>query len=98
VLTANPTFEWADDSSEKRYELRVFDARGNLTWEKLDIPGVSGSATVTQPYEGPALEAGMIYQFKAVSWSEVTAGTPISATEDLKGVFSFAAAAAPDGG
>jgi hypothetical protein len=71
----------------------VFDARGNLTWEKLDVPGVSGSAQVTQAYEGPALEPGMIYQFRAVSWAD----TPISSTEDLKGVFQ-AATAAPDGG
>jgi hypothetical protein len=36
-------------------------------WEKLDVPGVSGNATVTVAYGGPGLEAGPLYQFRATS-------------------------------
>lgn len=41
---------------------------------------------MTLEYGGPALEAGMIYQFRATSIKD---GTPISQTEDLKGVFEY---------
>jgi hypothetical protein len=78
---------WEDDSGEDHYEVVVYDAYGNLIWEKLDVPGVSGSKTVTQAYEGPALAPGMLYQFRATSIKN--GGSPISRTEDLKGVFLF---------
>jgi hypothetical protein len=82
-----PMLRWADDSSEDRYEVVVFDALGNKAWEKLDVPGVSGSGEVSVPYAGP-MELGMYYQFRATSIRENPNKTsPISRTEDLRGVF-----------
>jgi hypothetical protein len=75
---------WEDDSSEDTYDVTVFDALGNLTWEQTGIVVPKGSAPVVVAYDGPALEPGMFYQFRAVS---IKAGVPISATEDLRGVF-----------
>ena len=89
ITTATPTFEWADDSSEDGYELRVFDAFGDLIWS-TEMPSVSGSVTVTYTYDGPALESGMFYQFKATSFRDKNGvRTNISSTEDLKGVFQY---------
>jgi hypothetical protein len=73
-----------DDSSEDTYDLTVFDALGNVTWEKTGIVGPNGNALVVVTYEGPALEPGMFYQFRALSIKD---DVPISATEDLRGVF-----------
>ncbi len=78
-------FQWSDDSGEASYELRLFDSLGTLVYEQVSIPPVSGSATVTVPYGGPALSSGMTYQFRAVAVS--SAGIPIARTEDLRGVF-----------
>lgn len=87
VVGPDITFEWQDDSSEDGYEIRVLDAFGNLVWED-ELPGVSGSATVTHAYAGPPLESGMFYQFRVESFREHNAGrSPISTTEDLEGVF-----------
>jgi hypothetical protein len=88
AVTEKPDLEWADDSSEDWYDLRVFDALGNEVWSKLEIPGVSGSPTVSVPYEGP-LDPGMYYQFRVSSWRQPGQGeaSPISTTEDLRGVF-----------
>lgn len=92
VFTATPVFEWEDDSSEDGYEIRVFDAFGNEIWRN-EIGPVSGSATVTRTYAGPALELGMFYQFRATSFREQSGQrTAISSTEDLTGVFQFMAA------
>jgi hypothetical protein len=85
VVSGTPTFIWADDSGEDHYEIVVYDAFGNLTWERNDIPGVSGSKTVEVVYEGPALEPGLLYQFRATSIKG--GGSPLSRTEDLRGVF-----------
>jgi hypothetical protein len=89
-VTADVTFEWADDSSEDGYELTVLDTFGVEVWKDTEVPRVTGSATVSHAYAGDALVPGY-YQFRAVSWREEkgTAGgrTYISATEDLKGVF-----------
>lgn len=82
-----PTLVWADDSSEDRYELVVRDALGNLVWEDLNVPGVSGSDTVEVVYGGPALVEGMYYQFRVTSFKETPSTAPISRTEDLRGVF-----------
>jgi hypothetical protein len=46
---------------------------------------VSGSKTVEVVYEGPALEPGLLYQFRATSIKG--GGSPLSRTEDLRGVF-----------
>ena len=84
-----PELVWADDSGEDHYEIRVYNAFGELMWEKLDVPGVSGDQEVTVVYNdngtGMALVPGMLYQFRATSIKQ--GGTPISRTEDLRGVF-----------
>jgi hypothetical protein len=89
VVDAQPVLTWADDSSEDGYEVVVFDALGELVWETT-VPGVSGNDRVEVTYEGPALEPGMYYQFRATSWRETGGGGErlyISRTEDLRGVF-----------
>lgn len=82
-----PTFEFADDSSEDYYIVRVFDVFGELLWENPMVPGVSGDPTVLVPYEGPALTPGLFYQFRAISMRDKGGATAISQTEDLRGVF-----------
>ncbi len=88
AVEAKPTLRWADDSSEDWYEVRVFDAFGDEVWSDLMVPSVSGSSEVTLAYDGP-LEPGMYYQFRVLSWRQPGNGdaAPISATEDLRGVF-----------
>ena len=89
VSTPTPTFEWADDSSEDGYEIRVLDSFGQQVWND-EIGPASGSATVTHPYGGPALVPGMFYQFRATSFREKNGlRTAISTTEDLRGVFFY---------
>ncbi|HTN83377.1 MAG TPA: hypothetical protein VL242_06820 [Sorangium sp.] len=85
-VSGTPTFVFEDDSSEDLYEVMLFDALGAKVWENMDVPRVSGSEDVTVEYDGPALVSGMIYQFRATSKK---GGTPISQTEDLKGVFLY---------
>jgi len=92
ISAAEPTFVWEDDSSEEGYELRVFDALGNKVHENLNVPSVSGGTNVSYTWAGAGLTAGMIYQFRALSWRAKKAGagrTSISATEDLLGVFEY---------
>lgn len=81
-VTAPVTLSWEDDSSEDAYEVVVFDALGQRVWE-TSRDGASGSASVTVEFPGP-LTAGMYYQFRVTSLKD---SVPISATEDLKGVF-----------
>jgi hypothetical protein len=77
-----PTFSWVDDSSEDQYHVVCVDAFGQVVWETT-IAGASGqNPSVT--YEGPALEAGMYYQLRVTSLKD---GVPLSASEDLRGVF-----------
>jgi hypothetical protein len=83
-VSGAPTFSWEDDSSEDSYRVEVFDALGNLTWDIEGNFDPGGNADATVEYAGPALEPGMIYQFRATSIKD---GVPISSTEDLKGVF-----------
>jgi hypothetical protein len=85
-VSGTPTFQWEDDSSEDDYTVQVFDALGNLTWEQANVVGPSGNKPAELVYAGPALVAGMYYQFRATSIKD---GTPISRTEDLRGVFVF---------
>lgn len=85
-VTGTPTFSWKDDSSEDEYELVVLDTFGNTTWETI-VPGASGDDPMV-PYAGPALMAGMYYQFRATSVRvQPDKRCKISQTEDLKGVF-----------
>ncbi len=86
VVSAKPTFIFADDSSEDYYIVRVFDVFGALVWEDAMVPGVSGSKTVEVQYAGPALSPGY-YQFRATSARDKGGGSAISQTEDLRGVF-----------
>jgi len=65
-----------------RLQRVVFDTFGNKIWETM-IPGSSGTNPVV-PYAGPALVKGNYYQFRATSLKMMT---PISRTEDLKGIF-----------
>ena len=82
-VTGTPTFEFDDDSSEDRYEVVVHNALGEEMWRDDQIPGVSGSATVTVEYGGPELTPGMYYRFQATSWKDGNpAPSPISRTED----------------
>lgn len=87
VVSGTPSFVWEDDSGEDHYEIRVYDAYGTLVWEDTAIPGVSGDKNVTVPYAGPPLQSGLLYQFRATSIKQ--GGTPISITEDLRGVFLY---------
>jgi len=83
-VSGKPTFVFADDSSEDRYIVRVFDVYGTMIWEDTMVPAVKGGKTVDVPYMGPALSPGGYYQFRALSVKDDVA---ISATEDLRGVF-----------
>jgi hypothetical protein len=83
VVTGTPTFVWKDDSSEDRYSLDVIDSHGASMWRDDQIPRATGG-DVSVTYGGPALPAGL-YQFRVVSYRR--GNIPISATEDLRGVF-----------
>ena len=86
-VEASPTFVWADDSGEDGYTIVVFDALGAQVWT-TELPGSTGSDTVELTYGGPALVAGMYYQFRVTSWREVKGERlDISRSEDLRGVF-----------
>ena len=85
AVTGAFDLSWEDDSSEDTYDLTVFDALGAVTWERTGIVGPGGNEPVAVAYEGPALMPGMFYQFRATSIKD---GVPISATEDLRGVFT----------
>jgi hypothetical protein len=90
VVSGTPVFRWADDSSEDRYELELYSALGDLVWFDRAIPGASGVGTVELSYGGPALLPGMIYQFRVTSIRDRREGpTPITRSEDLRGVFSY---------
>jgi hypothetical protein len=96
ITEAQPVFTWADDSSEDGYELRVYDAFGELLLEDVDVPRVTGSETVSYTWQDAALEPGMIYQFRVLSFHDPsgneTQRSYISATEDLRGVFQYSTA------
>ena len=83
-VTGNPDFIWADDSSETKYSIVVYNAFGEEVWRDDDLPRVTGSPQVTVSYGAGPLQAGMYYQFRATSWKS---DGPISQTEDLLGVF-----------
>jgi hypothetical protein len=94
-VSGEPTLKWVDDSSEKSYQIRVYDAFGTLVAQKLDVPSVSGGGEVSVPYgdlvaadgmsPAPALEPGLLYQFRATSISQNDC--ELSITEDLTGVW-----------
>jgi hypothetical protein len=87
AVSEKPELVWVDDSSEEWYDVRVFDAFGDEVWTSLMLPSVSGGDDASVMYEGP-LEPGMYYQFRVTSWRQSGGdAAPISATEDLRGVF-----------
>jgi hypothetical protein len=81
-VTGMPVFKWADDSSEDRYTVELFDWKGTVVMPATQMPSVSGG-DVSFTYTG-ALTPGGYYQFRATSWRKQA---PISTTEDLRGVF-----------
>jgi len=85
-VSGTPTFQWEDDSSEDLYRVEVFDAFGTVVWETMGNFDQGGSKPAEVAYGGPALEGGMIYQFRATS---LKGGVPIASTEDLRGVFLY---------
>jgi hypothetical protein len=89
IADAEPTFTWADDSSEDGYEVYVYDAFGTEV-HMADVGGVSGSSQVSYTWTGAALDEGMVYQFRAHSYRTDAGGKRyISSTEDLRGVFQY---------
>ncbi len=87
VTTQTPVFNFANDTSEDGYQIHVFDAFGTEIWT-IEIGPSSTPPEVT--YAGPALDPGMYYQFRALSFRDKSGTrTAISATEDLKGVFWY---------
>ncbi len=87
AVSATPTLEWVDDSSEEAYDVMVVDSFSNVVWQErfLDLAG----DTVSVDYAGDALESGMYYQWRVTAIRHVgdTPECKISTTEDLKGVF-----------
>lgn len=83
-VAGNPTFAWADDSSETGYALVVFDDFGTKVWEDGAIPSYKGGGNPSLAYAGPALTMGRYYQWRVTS---LKAGAPISKSEELRGVF-----------
>jgi hypothetical protein len=88
VITEPPTFTFTVMPSIDHYELRMFNAFGELVYEDLSIPQPGGDGPVQHVYDGPALDDGMIYQFRALSVALIT-GEYRNATEDLLGVFLY---------
>ncbi len=93
VVTTVPTFEWSKDPGAANYELRIFDAYGELVYQDLAVPQPGGSGPVSYDlvvdnFEiGTALVEGMIYQFRVFSSD---GEYQLSSTEDLRGVFQYA--------
>jgi hypothetical protein len=85
-VSGTPRFIWEDDSSEDGYHVELYDAFGTLIWQTEGAFDMGGSRPAEVAYSGPALTAGMIYQFRATSRK---ANVAISRTEDLKGVFAY---------
>lgn len=100
-VSATPTFEWVDDSSEKSYLIEVIDSFGNPVG-KAEIDSFSGSGNPSIEYGSAdwlddgdtpnnvtdfanALEPDQFYQFRVISLND--AGCELARTEDLKGVF-----------
>ena len=74
-------------------EIHVFDAFGTEVWTDVNIPKVTGSASVSVDYGGAALKSGALHQFRAISIDHH--GVPISATEDLREIFCSNSVSSP---
>ncbi|HZZ85605.1 MAG TPA: hypothetical protein VFE30_13785 [Anaeromyxobacteraceae bacterium] len=93
LSAASPVFVWQKanvDASAATYRVTVYDAFGNVAWGPIDQAAVSGTNTIT--YKGPS-QSGMAYQLRIVAIKEAitvpASYTPLSQTEDLRGVFLF---------
>jgi hypothetical protein len=86
TVSGTPVFTWQKDTSNTGYHVQVFDTFGTLVWETTGPFDQGGNKPATVTYAGPALASGMLYQFRATSLKNTT---PLSSTEDLKGVFAF---------
>lgn len=86
-VTFPPKFRWKPYPSASSYEVRLFDSQGSEVWENLAVAAdaQNGSGVVQAAYTGKALIRGLTYQWRATA--KDTAGTPISSTEDLRGLF-----------
>ena len=61
-----------------------------FVWEDRAVPSVSGGGSVELEYSGPALVAGMIFQFRVTSFRDQRGEAPaISRSVDLRGVFEY---------
>jgi hypothetical protein len=90
IITEPPTFTFAKMPSVERYELRMFNALGELVYDPPAIDDPIGGGPVQHVYDGPALEDGMIYQFRVIAVTDTpTMDTYRNATEDLLGVFLY---------
>ncbi len=90
-VSGTPVFQFEDDSSEDRYSVVVYNALGEIVWQDDMVPSGNGGAPVSVTYAGEVLVPGMYYQFRATSIRDSGVGaTPISRTEDLRGLFVFA--------
>lgn len=86
LVDAPPTFTFKNEASTEFFTVEVFDSFGALVWT-TDVTAPAGNGDVDVLYEGPALDDGAFYQFRATSFRDTG---PISRTEDLRGVFVVA--------
>ncbi len=86
TVSGNVTFTWERDTSNTGYHVQVFDTFGIQVWESTGPFDQGGNKPATVAYGGPPLTSGMLYQFRATSLKNTT---PLSSTEDLKGVFIY---------
>ncbi len=82
-VTEKPTLIWGSISNADKYSVIVFDAFGEIVWSQDEIILTKSNNNVEIAYGGP-LDPGMYYQFRATAHRK---GSPISTTENLKGVF-----------
>ncbi len=82
-VSEKPKLIWGPMSNAERYSVIVFDALGKIVWSQDNLPPGKGSGNIEVMYGGP-LAPGMYYQFRATAHRK---GSPISTTENLKGVF-----------
>jgi len=80
MISGNPEFSWSRDASATRYVVTVYNAQGIVVWEK-EI-SKSDKEVMTLMYDGPTLRG--FYQWIVVSYK---VNTPISMSEDLRGIF-----------
>ena len=78
-----PTLRWGRISNADEYNVVVYDAFGNLTFEELGVEHEGGIDVYEVDYTGE-FEAGMYYQFRVVSHR---GDSENSSTEPLRGVF-----------